>query len=113
MEINIAVRLTKEQQKALLSGYRTIEEFVQRMVEDRANRIMDDIVRDYADEKILIDTLTTEEKAALSAVLESKIVIHPSRLPHAVKSLIVKKAQIKTRVEKIAEQCLMEDMAIK
>jgi len=39
MNININLNLTKEQIKALLTEYTSIEEYCQRVVENRANRI--------------------------------------------------------------------------
>jgi len=99
MQINI--ELTEEQIKALLTEYTSIEEYCQRVVENRANRIMMDIVKNYADD---LEGVTVDEQAVINDKLAGKIVVKPDKLPDEVKQIIVRRAKTKTMVEKIAEQ---------
>jgi len=99
MQINI--NLTEEQIKALLTEYTSIEEYCQRVVENRANRIMMDIVKDYADN---LEGVTAEEQAIINDKLAGKIVVRPDKLPEEVKQIIVRRAKTKAMVEKIKEQ---------
>jgi len=99
MQVNI--NLTTEQIKALLTEYTSIEEYCQRVVENRANRIMMDIVKKYADN---LEGVTAEEQAIINAKLAGKIVVKPDKLPEEVKQIIVRRAKTKTMVQKIKEQ---------
>lgn len=102
--MDISIHLTEEQLKALLTQHQSIESYAQAVSENRANRLIDDIVTAHADGKVKIDELTPEEDAILQTSLDSKIVVHPHSLSKEIKSLIVRKARLKTAVEKIAEQ---------
>lgn len=102
--MDIIIQLTEAQEVALLTRHRSIEAYVQSVVENRANRIIDNIVRDCADGKTSTEALTKTEQAVVEKVVADKIVAHPDRLPREVKALIVKKAKIPTMVEKIAAQ---------
>jgi hypothetical protein len=82
----------------------SIEDYAQRIIADRANRIIDDIVRDCADGTISTTILTKTEQAATDKAVANKIVVRPDRLPKDVKELIVGKAVIPTMVEKIAAE---------
>ena len=99
MQVNI--KLTEEQIKALLTEYTSIEEYCQRIVENRANRIMMDIVKKYSDN---LEGVTADEQAIINDKLAGKIVVRPDKLPEEVKKIIVKRAKTKTMVEKIAIQ---------
>jgi len=99
MEINI--NLSEEQIKALLTEYTSIGEYCQRVVENRANRIMEQIVKNYADN---LEGVTAEEQAIINDKLAGKIVVKPDKLPEEVKQIIVRRAKTKTMVEKIKEQ---------
>ncbi|MBW2645079.1 MAG: hypothetical protein JRE23_02670 [Deltaproteobacteria bacterium] len=99
MQINI--NLTEEQIKALLTEYTSIEEFCQRVVENRANRIMMDIVKKHADN---LEGVTAEEQKTISFATVGKIITDAEKLPEEVQKIIVKRAKIKTMEEKIAEQ---------
>ena len=99
MQVNI--NLFDEQIKALLTEYRTVEEYCQRVVENRANRIMEQIVKDYADK---LEGVTAEEQAIINDKLAGKIVVRPDKLPEEVKKIIVRRAKTKTMVQKIQEQ---------
>jgi len=99
MQINI--NLLEEQIKALLTEYRTIEEYCQRVVKNRANRIMMDIVKKHADN---LEGVTAEEQAIINDKLTGKIVINAEKLPEEVKQIIVRRAKTKTIVQKIKEQ---------
>jgi len=103
MEINI--NLTEEQIKALLTEYTSIEEYCQRVVENRANRIMMDIVKNYADN---LEGVTAEEQAIINNKLAGKIVVRPDKLPEEVKQIIVRRAKTKMMMQKIEEQKLEE-----
>jgi len=99
MQINL--NLTEEQIKALLTEYRTIEEYCQRVVENRANRIMMDIVKNYADK---LKDITEKEQAIITSAMAGKIVVNAEKLPKEVKQIIVRRAKTKTMAEKIKEQ---------
>jgi len=99
--MQIEINLTGEQTKALLTEYTSIEEYCQRVVENRANRIMMDIVKKYADK---LEGVTAEEQAIINDKLAGKIVVRPDKLPEEVKKIIVRRAKTKTMVEKIKEQ---------
>jgi len=99
MQINL--NLTTEQIKALLTEYTSIEEYCQRVVENRANRIMMDIVKNYADN---LEGVTAEEQAIINDKLAGKIVVRPDKLPEEVKQIIVRRAKTKTMAQKIKEQ---------
>ena len=104
MQINID--LSDEQIKALLTEYVSIEEYCQRVVENRANRLYEQIVKDYADN---LEGVTVDEQAVITSQLAGKIVVKAGKLPEAVKQIIVRRAKTKTMVEKIAEQELIEN----
>jgi len=99
MQINI--KLTEEQVKALLTEYTSIEEYCQRVIENRANRIMMEIVKKYADN---LEGVTAEEQAIINDKLAGKIVVRPDKLPEVVKQIIVRRAKTKTMAQKIKEQ---------
>lgn len=99
MQINI--NLTAEQEKALLTEYVSIYEYCQRVVENRANRLCEEIVKKYADN---LKGITAQEQGIITASLQGKIVVNAEKLPEAVKAIIVRRAKTKTMVEKIAEQ---------
>jgi len=103
MQINI--NLSEEQIKALLTEYTSIEEYCQRVVENRANRIMMDIVKKYADN---LEGVTADEQVIINDKLAGKIVVKPDKLPEEVKQIIVRRAKTKTMVQKIEEQKLEE-----
>ena len=102
--MQIEVNLSEEQQKALLTYYKTIGGYVQTVVENRANRIMNDLVRDYAKGKFEVVGVTVSEQVVIDNKLANKIVVQPDQIPEEVKKIIVRRAKIKTAVEKIAEQ---------
>jgi len=102
MQINI--NLTDEQIKALLTEYTSIEEYCQRVVENRANRIMMDIVKKYAMEKFELEPLSVDEQKILDDTLKGRFVFSVDKLNKAVKKIIVMKSKTKTMVEKIKEQ---------
>ena len=102
MQINI--NLSDEQIKALLTYYTTVESYCQNVVENRARRIIDDLVRDYASGKFEVAGVTLTEQNLINTKLANKIVVQPEQLDEVVKAIIVKRANVKTMVEKIAEQ---------
>ena len=99
--MNIIISLTIEQEKALLTEYTSIEEYCQRVVENRANRLCEEIVKKYADD---LEGVTVEEQAIITASMAGKIVVNAEKLPEEVKVIIVRRAKCKSMVEKIAEQ---------
>jgi len=98
MQINI--NLTEEQIKALLTEYTSIEEYCQRVVGNRANRIMMDIIKKYADN---LEGVTTEETSLITAATE-KIIVNAEKLPEEVQNIIVRRAKTKTMEQKILDQ---------
>jgi len=99
--MQIEINLSDEQIKALLTEYTSIEQYCQRVVENRANRIMEQIVKDYADK---LEGVTSEEQTIINDKLAGKIVVRPDKLPEKVKKIKVRKAKTKTMVQKIKEQ---------
>lgn len=104
MQINI--NLTEEQQKALLTAERTIGGFAQRVIENRANRLIEEIVKKYADN---LEGVTIEEQATITSHLAGKIVVNAEKLPDEVKRIIVRRANVKSMMEIIAEQELLDN----
>ena len=102
MQINI--NLSEEQIKALLTEYVSIEEYCQRVVENRANRLCEEIVKKYADD---LEGVTINEQTIITSGLAGKIVVKAEKLPEAVKQIIVRRAKTKTMMEKITEQELL------
>lgn len=102
--MQIEVNLSEEQQKALLTYYKTIESYCQTVVENRANRIINDLVRDYAKGKFEVAGVTVDEQAIIDTKLANKIIVQPDQIPEEVKKIIIKRANVKTMVEKIAIQ---------
>ena len=99
MQINI--NLTNEQEKALLTEYISITEYASRVVTNRANRLMEVIVEKYADN---LRGVTVDEQAIIESGLAGKIVVNAEKLPEEIKQIIVRRAKVKSMVEKIAEQ---------
>ena len=102
MQINI--NLSEEQIKALLTYYKTIESYCQTVVENRANRIINDLVRDYAKGKFEVEGVTVDEQAVIDIKLANKIVVQPDQIPEEVKKIIVRRVKILSMAEKIVEQ---------
>jgi len=98
MQINL--NLTEEQIKALLIEYTSIEEYCQRVVENRSKSIMMDIIKKYADN---LEGVTTEETSLITAATE-KIIVNAEKLPEEVQNIIVRRAKTKTMAQKILDQ---------
>ena len=103
--MQIEINLSEEQIKALLTVYVSIEEYCQRVVENRANRLCEEIVKKYADD---LEGVTGEEQTIITSGLAGKIVVNAGKLPDEIKQIVVRRAKTKTMVEKIAEQELLE-----
>jgi len=103
MQIN--VNLSEEQIKALLTVYVSIEEYAQRVVENRANRLCEQIVKDYADD---LEGVTIDEQTVITSGLAGKIIVKAEKLPKEVKQIIVRRSKVKSMIEKIAEQEILE-----
>lgn len=99
MQINI--NLSEEQIKALLTEYVSIEEYCQRVVENRANRLFEQIVKKYADD---LEGVTPQEQAIIKKATRDKIVVNAEKLSKEVKAIIVRRAKVKSMVEKIEIQ---------
>jgi len=102
--MQIEINLSEEQIKALLTEYTSIEEYCQRVVENRANRLCKKIVKDYAMEKFELEPLSVDEQKILDDTLKGRFVFSVDKLNKAVKKIIVMKSNTKTMVEKIKEQ---------
>ena len=70
---------------------------------------MNDIVREYAKGNCKIIGITTEEQAIIDTKLKDKIIVNVDDIPNEVKQIIVRRADIKSAVEKIAEQELLDN----
>ena len=103
--MQLTITLTEEQEKALLTQYKSIGEYVRRIVTDRADRLIEQIVSDYADNLVGV---TTTEQATIDDALGGKIIVKAEKLPDEVKKIIVRRAPTKTMVEKLEEQALMD-----
>ena len=97
----ITLRLSAEQEKALLTQYVTIADYAQRVMENRASDIIEQIVADHSN--VLIG-VTAKEQAVIDLATAGKIITRADMLPGAVRRIIVQRAPIKTMAEKIAEQ---------
>ena len=103
--MQIEINLSEEQIKALLTVYVSIEEYCQRVVENRANRLCEQIVKDYADN---LEGVTVDEQAVITSGLAGKIIVKAEKLPKEVKQIIVRRSKVKSMIEKITEQELLE-----
>ena len=90
--MELTIRLTEEQEKALLTGYVSIQGYAQQVIENRANRLMKTIVRDYADK---MENVTEEEQAIILEAIGGRIVVDAANLPDVVKKIIVTRASTK------------------
>ena len=104
MQINI--NLSEEQIKALLTVYVSIEEYCQRVVENRANRLYEEIVKKYADD---LEGVTVDEQTVITSGLAGKIIVKADKLPDEVKQIIVRRSKVKSMIEKITEQELLDN----
>ena len=102
--MQIEINLSEEQIKALLTEYVSIEKYCQRVVENRANRLYEEIVKKYADD---LEGVTVDEQTVITTNVAGKIIVKAEQLPEAVKQIIVRRAKVKSAVEKIAEQELL------
>lgn len=102
MQINI--NISSEQEKAILTQFISIEAYLQQMIGNRAWRIMNDIVREYAKGNCKVIGVTTVEQEIIDTKLKDKIIINVDNIPDEVKQIIVRRADVKSAVEKIAEQ---------
>jgi len=98
--MQVDINLTEEQIKALLTEYTSIEEYCQRAIENRANRIMMDIIKKYADN---LEGVTTEEADIITAATK-KVIVNAEKLSEEVQQIIVRRAKTKTMVQKILDQ---------
>ena len=102
MQVNI--NISSEQEKAILTQFVSIEVYLQQMIDNRAWRIMNDIVREYAKGNCKVVGITAEEQMVINSKLSNKIIVQPDNLPDEVKQIIVRRADVKSAVEKIAEE---------
>ena len=108
--MQIEIILSEEQIKALLTVYVSIEEYCQRVVENRANRLCEQIVKDYADN---LEGVTVDEQAVITSGLAGKIIVKAEKLPKEVKQIIVRRSKVKSMIEKITEQELLDNPIVK
>jgi len=99
--MNITINLTEEQKKALLTFHKTIESYVQSIVENRANRIINELVKDYANKKFEVEGLTSAEKKTIAK--QSRIITNTDKIPEEIKKIIIKRGVLKTAKEKAKE----------
>ena len=102
MQINI--NISSEQEKALLTQFVSIEAYLQQMIDTRSWKIMNDIVKEYAKGNCKVIGVTTVEQEIIDTKLKDKIIINVDNIPDEVKQIIVRRADVKSAVEKIAEQ---------
>ena len=103
MKINI--NISEEQEKAILTKFVSIEAYLQQMIDNRAWRIMNDIVRGYAKGQVELDVLTANEQKIFDKI-KNRIITNVDNLPKDVKALIVKRAKVKSAVEKQEDEIL-------
>ena len=102
MQINI--NISSEQQKAILTQFISIQVYLQQMIDNRAWRIMNNIVREYAKGNCKVVGVTTEEQVIIDTKLKEKIIVNVDDIPNEVKEIIVRRANVKSMVEKIKEE---------
>jgi len=109
MELNI--RLTPEEEKALLTQYSSIEEYAQRILVSRAKRLITDIVAKHSDDLVGV---TEAEQATIDTEIGGRIIVDRSKLSDEISNIIVRRAAIKTFTEKITEmrEIYIEDRVI-
>ena len=99
MQINI--NLTPEQEKALLTEYVSIQKYCQQIVENRANRIMEEIIKKFAND---LEGVTVDEQAVITSSIAGKIIIDTEKLSNVIKAIIIRRAKVKSMIEKNLEQ---------
>jgi len=102
--MNIDITLSDEQVKALKTQYASTEDYVQRIVTNRANQIMNDIARRCALGEVSVDLLSSEEQVMVDKILHTRIVAQADHVPTEIKNLLVRKARIPSMAEKIIAQ---------
>ena len=110
--MQIEINLSEEQIKALLTYYKSIESYVQSIVENRANRLIEVLVKDYAKGRFEVEGVTIDEQNIIDTKLTSRIIVQPDQLDKEVKQIIIRRADVKSMVEKIAEQVIENPIAI-
>ena len=101
MKINVA--LTEAQLKALLSEEVSIEACANRILANKAERIIDRIIESHGDQ---LTGVTAEERAAIAEATKGRVITDPSRLPRHVREIVVKRATIKSMTQKAEESLL-------
>ena len=107
MQVNI--NISSEQEKAILTQFVSIKVYLQQMIDNRAWRIMNYIVKEYAKGNCKVIGVTTTEQAIIDEKLKDKIIVNVDNIPNDVKEIIVRRADVKSAVEKIAEQELLDN----
>ena len=98
MQVNI--NISSEQEKAILTQFVSIEKYLQQMIDNRAWKIMNDIVKEYAKGNCKVVGVTAEEQTIINSKLSNKIIVQPDNLPNEVKQIIVRRADVKSAAEK-------------
>jgi len=101
--MEIKVELSAAQEKALLTAYPSIQEYAQDVLVLRANERMKEIVRDYAEGRLV---LSKEEEAGLADKLAGRLIVTPESLPIEVAEIIV------VRAEKPVEAVVVEPVEV-
>lgn len=104
MQVNI--NITAEQEKAILTQFFSIEAYIQQMIDNRAWKIMNNIVGEYAKGNCNVEGVTSEEQAIIDTKLEDKIIIDVDNVPNEVKQIIIRRAKVKSAIEKEKEEIL-------
>ena len=102
MQVNI--NISSEQEKAILTQFISIEVYLQQMIDTRSWRIVNYIVKEYAKGNCKVIGITTEEQAIIDTKLKDRIIINVDNIPNEVKRIIVKRADVKSMVDKIKEE---------
>jgi len=99
--MDIRIKISPEQEKALLTAYSSVEAFVQDAVDYKANQIIERIVNEFADN---LTGVTVAERSVIDSEIAGRVIVDSSSLSDEVKKIIVSRSPIKTLAEKIAEQ---------
>ena len=107
MQVNI--NISSEQEKAILTQFISIEVYLQQMINNRAIRIMNDIVKEYAKGNCKVVGITAEEQVIIDTKLKDKIIVNADDIPDEIKEIIIRRADVKSMVEKIKEEKIKEE----
>lgn len=102
------VRISKEEEKALLCDMIDIQEWLDNIVHEKARRCMDMIITAALDDTTHTILLPNEKQDAVNALYDAGIIIDTVKhIPDELRDTIVDQARVKSAAAKMAELGLL------